>query len=83
MRCYPTGTMGIHWQELVIILLIVLVLFGPRRLPEIGRSLGNGIREFRDSMGGKTPPAAVDESAARPAIAVEAERVVDERSDHR
>lgn len=46
--------MGISWQELVIVLLIVLVLFGPRRLPEIGRSLGNGIREFRDSMSGKT-----------------------------
>jgi sec-independent protein translocase protein TatA len=44
--------MGIHWQELVIILVLALVLFGPKRLPEIGRSLGNGIREFRDTMNG-------------------------------
>lgn len=44
--------MGIHWQELIVILLIVLVLFGPKRLPEIGRSLGNGIREFRETMSG-------------------------------
>jgi sec-independent protein translocase protein TatA len=73
--------MGIHWQELIIILLIVLVLFGPRRLPEIGRSLGNGIREFRDSMGGKNPNP-VSEPAPRAAIPVEAERVVaDERAD--
>ncbi len=45
--------MGLHWQELVVILLIVLVLFGPRKLPEVGRSLGRGIREFRDSFTGK------------------------------
>jgi len=44
--------MGIHWQELIIILLIVLVLFGPKRLPEIGSQLGNGIRGFRDSLNG-------------------------------
>ena len=50
---YTVPIMGIHWQELIIILLIVLVLFGPKRLPEVGRSLGNGIREFRDSIGGK------------------------------
>ena len=35
--------------ELGIILLIVLVIFGPKRLPEVGRSLGKGIREFRKS----------------------------------
>lgn len=44
--------MGIHWQELVIVLLLALLLFGPKRLPEIGRSLGNGIREFRESFSG-------------------------------
>lgn len=32
--------------------LIVLVLFGPKRLPELGRSLGSGIRHFRESLGG-------------------------------
>jgi sec-independent protein translocase protein TatA len=48
--------MGISWQELVLLLIIVLVLFGPKRLPEVGRSLGNGIREFRDSMSGNASP---------------------------
>jgi len=52
--------MGIHWQELIIVLLIVLVLFGPKRLPEVGRSLGNGIREFKDSLN-TTRVEAVDE----------------------
>ncbi|MCW2949884.1 MAG: Sec-independent protein translocase protein TatA [Thermoleophilia bacterium] len=44
--------MGIHWQELIIILLIVLVLFGPKRLPEIGSSLGKSIHGFRSSLSG-------------------------------
>ena len=44
--------MGISWQELIVVLLIVLVLFGPKRLPEIGSSLGRGIKGFKDSMNG-------------------------------
>jgi sec-independent protein translocase protein TatA len=38
--------------EIVIVLIIALVVFGPKRLPELGRSLGKGIREFRGSLGG-------------------------------
>ena len=38
--------------ELAIVLIIALVVFGPKRLPELGRSLGRGIREFRGSVGG-------------------------------
>jgi sec-independent protein translocase protein TatA len=45
--------MGISWQELIVVLLIVLVLFGPKRLPEIGASLGRGIRGFKDSLNGR------------------------------
>ena len=36
--------------ELAIVLIIALVVLGPKRLPEVGRSLGNGIREFKDSL---------------------------------
>jgi sec-independent protein translocase protein TatA len=41
--------------HLVILLLIALLLFGAKRLPEIGRSLGTGMREFKDSVTGNTP----------------------------
>lgn len=36
--------------EIVVILMVVLLLFGAKRLPEIGRALGEGIREFKKSM---------------------------------
>jgi sec-independent protein translocase protein TatA len=38
--------------ELLILLAFVLLLFGPKRLPEMGRSLGKGMREFKDSLTG-------------------------------
>ena len=41
---------GLGWPELTIILVIVLVVFGASRVPEIGRALGKGIREFRGSV---------------------------------
>ncbi len=44
---------GIGWPQLLIVLLIVLVIFGAKRLPEVGRSLGSGMREFKDSITGK------------------------------
>ena len=40
--------------ELIIILVVVLIVFGPKRLPDLGRSLGRGMREFKDSVTGKT-----------------------------
>ncbi len=43
---------NIGWQGLVIIVLVLLVVFGPKRLPELGRSLGRGMREFKDSVSG-------------------------------
>jgi sec-independent protein translocase protein TatA len=40
--------------EIIIVLVIVLVIFGPKRLPQLGRSLGRGMREFKDSVTGKS-----------------------------
>ena len=39
--------------EIIIVLVIVLLIFGPKRLPDLGRSLGKGMREFKDSITGK------------------------------
>jgi sec-independent protein translocase protein TatA len=39
--------------EIILILVVVLVIFGPKRLPDLGRSLGRGMREFKDSVTGK------------------------------
>lgn len=47
--------------QLVLILLILLVVFGAKRLPEIGRSLGSSAREFKDGITGESKP---DESAS-------------------
>ena len=44
---------GIGPLELVVVLVIVLVIFGPKRLPAAGRALGQGMREFKDSITGK------------------------------
>jgi sec-independent protein translocase protein TatA len=62
-------------MELVIVLVVALIVLGPKRLPEVGRSLGNGIREFKDSLSNpdhtddpqldvEEPPAPVTTAAA-------------------
>lgn len=80
---------GIGVPELLIVLGIVLLIFGPKRLPMLGRQLGSGMKEFKDGVTGKagkdeeeTPPAAIVAPAteSRPAEAVEGE-VVPERRD--
>ena len=61
--------------ELAILLLIVLIIFGPKRLPGLGRQLGSGMREFKDSITGKDKdededePDAVGTPAQRPSRA--------------
>ncbi len=53
---------------LIVILIVALLVFGPKRLPEIGRSLGKGMREFKDSITGKDdekaelPPSSADDA---------------------
>jgi sec-independent protein translocase protein TatA len=43
---------GISIWELMILLIVLLLIFGAKRLPEMGRSLGKGMREFKDSVTG-------------------------------
>ena len=78
---YPVATMPgwIGFPELLILLVVVLLVFGPKRLPEMGRSLGKGMREFKDSVTGKDdtpalPPAS--ETTASPTPTRENETAV-------
>lgn len=43
---------GIGASELILILIIALILFGPGKLPEIGKALGRGVRDFKDALNG-------------------------------
>ena len=52
--------------ELGIVLLIVLLIFGPKRLPGLGKQLGSGMREFKDSISGKDNDE--DEKERRPEL---------------
>jgi sec-independent protein translocase protein TatA len=40
--------------ELVVVLVIALIVLGPKKLPEVGRSIGNGMREFKESLSGES-----------------------------
>ena len=78
--------------ELAIVLIIALVIFGPKRLPDLGKSLGKGMREFKDSLSGENDDDEEEEQAKLEAAAtqpqptdddgepVEAEVVTDNRS---
>jgi sec-independent protein translocase protein TatA len=46
----------IGMPELLLLALVALVLFGPKRLPEMGRGLGKGLREFKESVAGDHKP---------------------------
>ena len=41
-----------EWVSRLVVLAIALIVLGPKKLPEVGRSVGNGLREFKDSLGG-------------------------------
>lgn len=58
---------GIGIWELLILLLVLLLVFGPKRLPEMGRQLGKGMREFKESVSGKDDDA-IDDIAELPPV---------------
>jgi sec-independent protein translocase protein TatA len=66
--------------DLIVVLLIVLVIFGPKRLPGLGKQLGQGIREFKDSITGKddeessSERPSITQSSASPTVQAEPER---------
>jgi sec-independent protein translocase protein TatA len=52
--------------HLAFLLLILLLVFGAKRLPEMGRSLGHGLRGFKESISGESPPEMLTEQTATP-----------------
>ena len=58
---------GIGVPEVLIVLVIALIVLGPKRLPEVGKSLGRGMREFKDSISGMSLDDD-DEDDEKPAI---------------
>jgi sec-independent protein translocase protein TatA len=55
-------------MELVVVLAIALIVLGPKKLPEVGRSVGNGLREFKESISGESRR---DDEDERPALRAE------------
>ncbi len=65
--------------EIAIVLIIALIVFGPKRLPELGRSLGKGIREFRGSISGDDDDDEGDKASPQEIEAGEREPVAHKR----
>ncbi len=73
---------GIGIPELIIVLVILLVIFGPKRLPGLGRSLGSGMREFKDSISGRSKDDEDDDEPRQieaPTVVASEPRAADER----
>jgi sec-independent protein translocase protein TatA len=60
------GFIGI--PELLILFVVLLLVFGPKRIPEMGRSLGRGMREFKDSVTGRLELEPAEEQTPRSAV---------------
>jgi sec-independent protein translocase protein TatA len=56
-------------MEIAIVLIIALIVFGPKRLPELGKSLGKGIQEFKGTIGGDKPEGVESDAARKSDIA--------------
>jgi sec-independent protein translocase protein TatA len=60
--------LGLGWQELVIVLVIIMIIFGAGKLPEVARSLGQGVKEFRQESSGPTDSLAAASAAGGEAL---------------
>jgi sec-independent protein translocase protein TatA len=59
---------GIGLPEVLLVLAIVLIIFGPKRLPALGRSLGSGMRNFKESVSGGSKDDDDEEDEERPEL---------------
>jgi len=75
---------GMGGQEVIVILIIALIVFGPKKLPEVGRALGEGLRELRRASRGLTEPFELDEEeihAAHTTETTQTKETTDNASD--
>jgi sec-independent protein translocase protein TatA len=56
--------LGLGWQELVIVLVIIMIIFGAGKLPEVAKSLGQGVKEFKQESAGATDSLAAASAAS-------------------
>ena len=68
---------GLGWQELVIVLVIIMIIFGAGKLPEIAKSLGQGVKEFREESQAPIVPASTRATAATDVVADRVDDAVD------
>ena len=66
-------------MHLLIIAVVILVLFGGRKIPEVMKGLGQGVREFKEGMRGDQPPAQTSQPAAPPVVTTPPSAPVEEK----
>jgi len=69
---------SIGWQELMIVLVIVLILFGPKRLPQLGKTIGKTMRSLREGVEGKLGDGDDDEDVPGKSEASEKDKTKDD-----
>ncbi len=79
---------GLGWQELVIVLVIIMIIFGAGKLPDVAKSLGQGVKEFRneanDVVGSTSTASATTATATNATVAdsattvIESETIIDD-----
>jgi sec-independent protein translocase protein TatA len=69
---------GLGWQELVIVLVIIMIIFGAGKLPEIAKSLGQGVKEFREEAQAPVVPASARSSATDTTLRADANGLADD-----
>ncbi len=62
--------------EIVVILVVALLIFGPKKLPEIGKSIGGAVTEFKKGLSGKT-----DDEPAKPSVPKQSAPAAEEKKD--
>lgn len=65
-------------QELILILVIALIVFGPGKLPEVGKAIGKGINEFKGAISGDK-----EKPKAEKAETIDVEKVADNKNSHK